>query len=415
MNAQSNPKRQVRVVLSTTALLSFMSVSKATALVLAELGAGLFFAVGIARAYVGESAPWFVLGACLLSAFVRAIDIESWAFFIPGGLIGRTERVLGHRGGSIATAVMMTERLLLVALCSVLCGQYAAGIAGGWVAEWSLTARLTVQELVTVGAILLIGILWARSRLRLQVPSSALARAVWAGVIMLAALVTVGIVATVRQGIPVFAVSLTAPWSDQGVSASALQLLTAFALVFPLLGGGGALGRTAREFAPPRVQSVRRAAFFVVLFVLLLATTSSFLFVAVVPSVQTDLWSPAPLSGLAQHIGVPSWASGLLTLTVLVAALLILIPAAHAALEDSEQLVRRLSLKGLFPGKVANSTNIAAAAAVLIAVVGGAQVGWLSRAYGVSVAAALLLRISVNARLRRTHKEPQPFRAPGVA
>src|SRR5262245_59304838 len=53
--------RQVRVVLSTTALLSFMSVSKATALVLAELGVGMFFAVGVARSFIGESAPWFVM------------------------------------------------------------------------------------------------------------------------------------------------------------------------------------------------------------------------------------------------------------------------------------------------------------------------------------------------------------------
>src|SRR5574339_903393 len=120
-----HPKRHVRVVLSTTALLSFMSVSKATALVLAELGIGVFFAVGVARAFVGDTAPWFVLLACGMAVIVRAIDIESWAFFVPGGLIGRTERAYGPRVGSLATAVMLTERLLLVALASVLCGQYA--------------------------------------------------------------------------------------------------------------------------------------------------------------------------------------------------------------------------------------------------------------------------------------------------
>ena len=49
------PKRHVRVVLSTTALLSFMSVSKATALVISELGVAMFFVVGIARSFVGEA------------------------------------------------------------------------------------------------------------------------------------------------------------------------------------------------------------------------------------------------------------------------------------------------------------------------------------------------------------------------
>jgi hypothetical protein len=76
--------------------LSLMSVSRATALVLAEVGVGIFFAVGIARSFVGNSAPWFVLLACGLSVIVRAIDVESWAFLIPGGLIGRAERAMAR-------------------------------------------------------------------------------------------------------------------------------------------------------------------------------------------------------------------------------------------------------------------------------------------------------------------------------
>src|SRR6185295_10481875 len=135
-----HPKRQVRVVLTTTALLSFISVSKATALVLAELGVGLFFVVGFARSFIGDSAPWFVLAACGLSVIVRAIDIESWAFFVPGGLIGRTERAFGQRVAGVATSVMLTERLLLVALSCVLCVQYAVSFTSGWIAQWSVTA-----------------------------------------------------------------------------------------------------------------------------------------------------------------------------------------------------------------------------------------------------------------------------------
>ena len=186
--------RRIRVVLSTTALLSFMSVSKATALVLSELAIGVFFVVGIARSFIGDSAPWFVLAACALSAFVRAIDIESWAFFVPGGLIGRAEKAFGQRAGSLATAVMLIERLLLVVLACVLCVQYAVSIGAGWIAQWSVTARLTVQEIVTVGAIFLIGLLWTRSRLRFQVPSSTVARGIWAGFLMLVALLIVGVV-----------------------------------------------------------------------------------------------------------------------------------------------------------------------------------------------------------------------------
>jgi magnesium transporter len=392
-----------------------MSVSKATALVLAEMGVGLFFAVGIARSFIGDSAPWFVVAAAGLSAIVRSIDVESWAFLIPGGLIGRTERAFGRRAGSVATAVMITERMLLVALCCVLCGQYAASVAGGWISQWSVTARLTVQELVTVGAIFLIGLLWIRSRVRIDVQSPTIARGVWAGVLTIVALITLGIIAVARHHIPVLSASLQAPWNgirDITFIGAGYSLLLGFGLVLPLLGGGGSLGRTAREFAPPRVHSVRRTAFFVVLFVFILSVLSSFLFVAVVPKEQALLWSQTPLSGLAQYVSLPAWLIGLLALFVPLAALLILLPAAQAGLDDVEQLLRRLRVEGLFPGNMANSADIATAAAALITIASGAQVGWLSRAYGIAVGLALLLRIGVNTRLRQMHTERQPFRVP---
>jgi len=408
-------RRQVRVVLSTTALLSFISVSKATALVLAELGVGVFFVVGFARTFVGDSAPWFVLAACALGVVVRAIDIESWAFFVPGGLIGRTERAFGQRVGSVATAIMLTERSLLVALACVLCGQYAVSFASGWIAQWRVTARLTVQELVMTGSIVLIGLLWTRGRLRFQLPSRAVVRGLWAAVLVLLGLMVFALVTVARRGISFAELTLVPPWGDSAeVSAFryAFQLIIGFALVLPLLGGGGALGRAAREFAPPRVESVRRTAFYVVLFVSVLAVLSSFFFVALVPRNEADPWMSTPLSGIAQYASVQTWVAGLLTIFVLGAAFLWLIPAAHAALEDSEQILRRLSLEGILPGNIASSANVAATAAVLIAVASGAQVSWLSRAYGIAIAAAFLLRIAVNARLRKTLTESRPFRVP---
>ena len=86
---QHRPRRQIRVVLSSTALLSFMSVRKAAALAIAQLGVAAFFVAGIARSSLGDSAAWFVLAAAIVGAFVRAIDIESWALLIPGGAVAR--------------------------------------------------------------------------------------------------------------------------------------------------------------------------------------------------------------------------------------------------------------------------------------------------------------------------------------
>ncbi len=391
-----------------------MSVSKATALVLSELGVAVFFVVGSARSLSGESAPWFVLGACLLGFLVRAIDIESWAFFIPGGLIGRTERVYGARAGSVATAVMLTERLLLVALTCVLCGQYLVSFGISWISQWSLTARLSVQELVTVGSVLMIGILWTRIRLGLPLPSVAMVKGIWAGVVVILALSVVGSVALLRHGMPILAPTLV-PSTQETLVQQVFHWLIAAAMVLPVLGGGGSLGRSAREFAPPRLNPVRRTALFVAMFVLILAVSTSFLFVAAVPKEQAAVWSAIPLSALAQFLPVPAWATGLLTVLIFGAAMAMLVPAANAAFEDTEQLLRRLSAETIFSDSAASVGGVAATAAGLIAIVSGAQVSWLGRAYGIAIAAALLLRIGVNLRLRRVHREPQPFRMPSFA
>jgi magnesium transporter len=390
-----------------------MSVSRATALALAELGIAAFFVIGVARSVIGESAAWFVLVACALSAFVRAIDIESWAFFVPGGLIGRTQRVFGPRMASIATAAVLTERLLLVALACALCGQYAVSFGAVWMAKWSVTARLTVQELVTVGAIILIGLLWTRARLGLQLPPTAVAKAVWVSVLLILALIALGAVTIVRQGVPALELFLVPFQKGEGNLSfikEALQLFAGFALVLPALGGGGTLARAANEFAPPRLEAVRRTSFFIIVLVFILTVVSSFLFVVLVPPDQTSLWASTPLSGLAHHLDLPVLAKGLVIVLVLAAAFLMLVPSAHAALEDTEQLLRRLSARGALPA--AGSTNVAAAAAVFITFASGAQVSWLSRAYGISIAAALLLKIAAIIRLRATRREPQAFSTP---
>jgi magnesium transporter len=201
-----------------------------------------------------------------------------------------------------------------------------------------------------------------------------------------------------------------------------LQALWGFALVLPALGGGDALARAAQELAPPRLKALRRTSFLVGLFAFVLTVFSSFLFVALVPGDEAGFWAATPLSGLAQHVFLPIWARGLITLPLLAAALAILAPAAHAALEDAEQLLRRLSTEHVLPHQLArtdptghtppNSINVAAAAAILITFASGAQVGWLSRAYGLSIAVALLLKIAIIFRLRKARKEPPVFSTP---
>jgi magnesium transporter len=418
------PRRRVRVVLSSTALLSFMSVRKAAALALAQLGVAAFFVSGVTTAAVGGSAGWFVLAAILLAAFVRAIDIESWAVFIPGGFVGRVGHAFGTFWAGVAAAAVLTERFLLAALAVVIVGHYASGVALTAIGGWRLTGLLRSEDFATMVAVVLIGLLWIRARVGLELRPDAIARAVWIGAGILALTVGWAVVSAVRAATPVgLLVSPPLPvttlrWHlDVG-----LTCLYGLCLALPTIGGGEALAQAAHELQPPRVQALRRTALVTLVFALFVTALATFLFVLLVPTGEQSAWASAPLAGLAQHLTAPSWVRAFLAIALVCAALLMLAPAAHAALGDAEHVLEGLSAQGILPeslaalhsrfGTPARAIDVAAAATILIIVAGSGRVQWLGRAYAIAVAATVVLKAFTLLRLRKDRTEAKRFRVP---
>src|SRR5262249_34656075 len=215
---------------------------------------------------------------------------------------------------------------------------------------------------------------WARARFGLSLPSNAVARGVWIAVLFVLLVILFAGITIVTQNVPLLTgvlSTLTRNPERASMLDRVIRVFIGFALVLPALGGGDALSTQAHELAPPRLRGLRRTSLVVAMFSVVITIFSSFLFVLLVPAAQASIWAATPLSGLAQHLDLPVWALGVMTAFVLAAALLALIPAAHAALEDAEQLLRRLSAQRILPqqlgqadssgGSPSNSINVAAA------------------------------------------------------
>ena len=244
-------------------LLPFVSVWKAAALALAELGCAAFFVVGVVLGTAGPGAPWFVLAACLFGVLVRAVDIESWALFIPGGLTGRTEQAFGEKAGPVVSTVTWLERLLLAALASAVLGRYIANVE-----ELSATRD---------GAR---GLLWLQAQRSVELKPGTISKGVWLGISVVGVVAVWGLVAGLRAGTPV--PLPPSPVTFRGPS-SWLSYLAGFGVALPVLGTGSALARVAHQFAPPRVQSLRRTSALVVAFSFVGIAIPAFLFVMLVP------------------------------------------------------------------------------------------------------------------------------------
>ena len=303
------PRRPMRVVLSATALLSFMSVRKAAALAIAQLGIGIFFLAGVTLPTLGSAAVAFAAAALVLAAMVRAIDIESWALFIPGGLVGRVRQAFGPRAATVAATASLFERLLLVSLVSVVLGHYAASGTLTAIGGWRFTGHVRHEDIATAVAALLIGFVWIRARQGLDFASDTVARMVWAAAGILALVIAAALVAGLVAGLPALPPApRPPPLAPTGWSYidRVLPYLIGLALVLPAIGGGDALARAAHDLPPPRVQALRRTSLVILLFIA--GTVASvYLFEWIVPASEQGLWAQAPLVGLAQHLAAPAW------------------------------------------------------------------------------------------------------------
>src|SRR6201984_2150800 len=117
-----------RVLVATTALLSFISFWRAAAIVLNDLASSAYYAGGEAEGYIGKAAPWFILGIMLFSYCVRAIYVESCSMFVRGGVYRVVKEAMGGTLAKFSVSALMFDYILTGPISGVSAGQYLAGL-----------------------------------------------------------------------------------------------------------------------------------------------------------------------------------------------------------------------------------------------------------------------------------------------
>ena len=411
-------RREIPIVLATNVLVTFAPLSRAAALALADLGIGAFFIAGTALASVGGGAHWFVLGAVLLGAALRAVEIESWTLFIPRGLTGRIGEAFGPRATSAASAADVLERILLAALACLVAGHYCAAFLLTVLSDGRFKTQVDVA---TVAGASLLGVVWIRYRMGHAFGLSRVAKRIWIMVALLFAVVVLATATVAARGAWTPILGLPGDlivswegfgWRERATSALALIVAALAGLGYSLsaAGGGEGLTRAANELPPPRVQSLRRLALVVIAFGLFVVIPSAFLFPALVGPVGRALWIQAPLLGLAQHLALPEWLRFLLSTAITAAAVIALAYGCEMALAETRNAMLRIADERKLPdqlmvphprfGTQANLVDLIVASVAVVLVVSGGQVTWVARAYAIAIGATSCLKIAALVRLR---------------
>jgi magnesium transporter len=361
-----------------------------------------------------------------LSVFVRAIDIESWALLIPGGFVSRIGTAFGAQAVALAKAVALVERLLIGALAAVVIGHYAASVSATAIAGLRFTGYVQPEDLATLVAVGIIGMVWLPTRIGRDITRDALTRGVWIAVAVLLVTILWGVITFARGHAALFtliAVSDFMVIPGWPSFDAVLAILIGFGLTLPVIGGNEVLARGAHELPPPRVQALRRTSLLTVLFAGWVTTLGTFLVVLLVPASEQSVWANAPLVGLVEHLAAPPAARVLMAIALAGAALLLLGTTARAAVGDAEQMLHRSSIDGMLPGGLAalhtrfgtptRAIDFAVVAMTFAVLGSGGRVAWLSRAYAITIAVMLVLTVAALVQLRRTRRGPTPFKAPG--
>jgi magnesium transporter len=184
------------------------------------------------------------------------------------------------------------------------------------------------------------------------------------------------------------------------------------------MGGGDSLSRVAGELERPRVGGLTRAGRVVGWIGLLVTTPLAFLYVVALPPQVRDLWTSAPLVGLALNVSDSRLLSSVLLLFVTITAMIWLSHSTQSALLDADAQLSRLEHHGVVPeflrlpyARFGTLTDTATAAVLLIVLASSGRVAWLAIAYGMTIAATMVVKVAALARLR-TRTPGATFRVP---
>src|SRR5947209_19810108 len=123
-NAEQRASALPRVMVATTAMLTFISFWRGAAIVLSDLASSAFYAGGIAENTIGKSAPWFILAVMLFSFAVRSVYLESCSMYVRGGVYVVVRDAMGPFLARLSVSALIFDYILTGPISVVSAGQY---------------------------------------------------------------------------------------------------------------------------------------------------------------------------------------------------------------------------------------------------------------------------------------------------
>jgi amino acid transporter/nucleotide-binding universal stress UspA family protein len=424
-----------RVLLATTAMLTFISSWQAAAVVLNDLGSSAFYAGGIAEQAIGPAAPWFILAVMLFAGAVCLMYMESCSMFVRGGVYRVVKEAMGGTLAKFSVSALMFDYVLTGPISGVSAGQYLVGFLNEILARANVHYVLPTNATSAMFAILVTIYFWWQNIKGIHESSEKAVRIMQFTTVMVVIMIGWCAYAIFQRGghlppLPRPANLHFSADAEGWLRGSRLPeliglvgIMVAFGHSVLAMSGLETLAQVYREIEHPKLPNLKKTALVIFLYSTLFTSLVSFLAFAIIPNPKTRLsFKDNLIGGLAMSVPGPVFLRITFHAFVVVVGIMILAGAVNTAIVGSNGVLNRVSEDGVLTdwfrrphpryGTSHRIINLVVALQILTIVLSRGNIIVLGEAYAFGVIWSFAMKGLAVLVLRFTEPGTRGFRVP---
>lgn len=356
----SNRSRAMpRVLVATTAMLSFISFWRAAAIVLNDLGSSAFYAGGIAEHAFGKAAPWFILAIMLFAYAVRSIYMESSSMLVRGGVYRAVKKALGSTPAKFSVSALIFDYILTAPISGVAAGQYLVRFLNEVVLSEHLNVVLPINSAAAVFAILVTLYFWRQNIKGIPESSHKALKIMQITTIMVVIMIGWGLYTLWVRGasLPPLPFPSNLHFSPEALgwlggselpyAIGLIGILIALGHSVLAMSGEETLAQVYREIEHPKLPNLKKVVLVVTIFSLLFTALASFFAVMIIPDDVRAQFLDNLIAGLAMNMEGPYALRLAFHAFVVVVGILMLSGAVNTAIVGANSVLNRVAEDGI--------------------------------------------------------------------
>ncbi len=353
----SNAQRRVlpKVVVATSAMLSFISFWRAAAIVLSDLASSAFYVGGIAEEAIGRSAPWFILGVMFFSFAVRSVYMESCSMYVRGGVYVVVRDAMGPFMARLSVSALIFDYILTGPISAVSAGTYLGKLLNEISELLHTSIHFSPAFFAMCFALVATAYFWRSNTRGIHESSGQALRIMQLTTAMVVIfLVWCGITLITRgpaQSVPFPSPSnLTFTDESRGwfsyaflMRMSAVAVVVAFGHSLLAMSGFETLAQVYREIETPKMKNLKITGNIVCIFAVFSTGVITILAGLIIPDAIRPMYKDNLLGGLASHLVGPQLLTLGFHIFVVAVGVLILSGAVNTSIIGANGVLNRVA------------------------------------------------------------------------